>query len=112
MWTVARNISDGTCVMCGKDRTQIAKLILGANGGVCTDCVETCNNIVAEASLQPGDSRPFPIDESGQCVLCGKSNPGELLARGLLRGAQGHICTDCLDLCRDILLSESPSATS
>ncbi|MES2462652.1 MAG: ClpX C4-type zinc finger protein, partial [Armatimonadota bacterium] len=38
--------NDSRCVLCGKSREQVKKLILGVHGGVCLDCVELCNDIV------------------------------------------------------------------
>jgi ATP-dependent Clp protease ATP-binding subunit ClpX len=37
---------DSRCVLCGKTRDQVEKLILGQYGGVCLDCVELCNDII------------------------------------------------------------------
>ncbi len=34
------------CVLCGKSREQVRKLILGMHGGVCADCVQLANNIL------------------------------------------------------------------
>src|SRR5690348_11634032 len=50
---------DGRCVLCGKTREQVKKLILGVHGGVCLDCVELCNDIV-HADLQPAPPKPEP----------------------------------------------------
>ena len=38
--------NDSRCVLCGKTREQVKKLILGVHGGVCLDCVELCNDII------------------------------------------------------------------
>ncbi|HVK05502.1 MAG TPA: ATP-dependent Clp protease ATP-binding subunit ClpX [Armatimonadaceae bacterium] len=38
--------NDSRCVLCGKSREQVKKLILGVHGGVCLDCVELCNDII------------------------------------------------------------------
>jgi ATP-dependent Clp protease ATP-binding subunit ClpX len=38
--------NDSRCVLCGKSREQVKKLILGVHGGVCLGCVELCNDIV------------------------------------------------------------------
>jgi len=38
--------NDSRCVLCGKSREQVKKLILGVHGGVCLECVELCNEIV------------------------------------------------------------------
>ncbi len=37
---------DGRCVLCGKTREQVKKLILGMHGGVCLECVDLCNDII------------------------------------------------------------------
>ncbi len=37
---------DGRCVLCGKTREQVKKLILGMYGGVCLECVDQCNEII------------------------------------------------------------------
>ncbi len=34
------------CVLCGKNREQVKKLIIGMYGGVCLDCVDLCNDII------------------------------------------------------------------
>ncbi|MBC7806664.1 MAG: ATP-dependent Clp protease ATP-binding subunit ClpX [Akkermansiaceae bacterium] len=43
-WGYDRN--DSRCVLCGKNREQVRKLILGVHGGVCLDCVDLCNDII------------------------------------------------------------------
>jgi ATP-dependent Clp protease ATP-binding subunit ClpX len=44
---------DGRCVLCGKTREQVKKLILGVHGGVCLDCVELCNDIIRSDMHEP-----------------------------------------------------------
>jgi ATP-dependent Clp protease ATP-binding subunit ClpX len=34
------------CVLCGKTREQVKKLIIGQHGGVCLECVDLCNDII------------------------------------------------------------------
>ena len=48
---------DGRCVLCGKTREQVKKLILGVHGGVCLDCVELCNDIIRNDTQDPEKSR-------------------------------------------------------
>lgn len=38
------------CVLCGKPRDQVRKLIIGVYGGVCVDCIALCNDIVRSES--------------------------------------------------------------
>jgi ATP-dependent Clp protease ATP-binding subunit ClpX len=49
---------DGRCVLCGKSRELVRKLILGVHGGVCLDCVGLCNDII-RAENNPGESESF-----------------------------------------------------
>jgi len=47
------------CVLCGKSRDQVRKLILGMYGGVCADCVRLANDILrSESGVTP---TPQPI---------------------------------------------------
>ena len=45
---------DRRCVLCGKSREQVRKIILGAHGGVCLECVELCNDILAGEAARGG----------------------------------------------------------
>ena len=47
--------NDSRCVLCGKSREQVKKLILGVHGGVCLDCVDLCNDIVRGENVQTED---------------------------------------------------------
>ena len=44
--------NDSRCLLCGKSREQVKKLILGVHGGVCLDCVDLCNEIVRSDTAQ------------------------------------------------------------
>ncbi|MCC2669346.1 MAG: ATP-dependent Clp protease ATP-binding subunit ClpX [Armatimonadetes bacterium] len=74
------------CVLCGKGREQVSKLVLGLHGGVCVDCVELSNEIVQDG-----------------CVLCGKTREVEKLILGM----HGGICVECLDLCNDVIQGDA-----
>ena len=47
--------NDSRCVLCGKSREQVKKLILGVHGGVCLDCVDLCNDIIRGENTQTDD---------------------------------------------------------
>jgi len=65
---VARLVGDkpvDRCVLCGKSREQVRKLILGMHGGVCADCIKLASDILrnenAPVSLSPtGFSETIP----------------------------------------------------
>lgn len=47
--------NDSRCLLCGKTREQVKKLILGVHGGVCLECVDLCNEIVRSDTAQVED---------------------------------------------------------
>jgi hypothetical protein len=44
--------NDKRCVLCGKSREQVKKLIIGIHGGVCLECIDLCNDIVRSEPQQ------------------------------------------------------------
>lgn len=42
------------CVLCGKSREQVAKLMLGLHGGICVECVDLCNDVI-KAEIHSAD---------------------------------------------------------
>jgi ATP-dependent Clp protease ATP-binding subunit ClpX len=55
------------CVLCGKTREQVAKLILGLHGGICVECVDLCNDVIRGEDYSLGydaftDALPKPKD--------------------------------------------------
>jgi ATP-dependent Clp protease ATP-binding subunit ClpX len=46
------------CVLCGKPREQVAKLILGLHGGICVECVDLCNDVI-KGEIYPADPYQF-----------------------------------------------------
>jgi ATP-dependent Clp protease ATP-binding subunit ClpX len=54
--------NDSRCVLCGKSREQVKKLVLGVHGGVCLECVGLCNDIIR--AEEGGESvTAAPVDE-------------------------------------------------
>ncbi len=46
------------CVLCGKSREQVSKLILGLHGGICSECVDLCNDVI-QGDVFPADYHTF-----------------------------------------------------
>jgi len=40
-------MNEKRCVLCGKSREQVKKLIIGIHGGVCLECIDLCNDIAS-----------------------------------------------------------------
>ncbi|MCX7925447.1 MAG: ATP-dependent Clp protease ATP-binding subunit ClpX [Fimbriimonadales bacterium] len=47
------------CVLCGKSREHVRKLILGMYGGVCADCVKLAGDILRNESNAPAPTQPI-----------------------------------------------------
>jgi ATP-dependent Clp protease ATP-binding subunit ClpX len=47
------NTNEKRCVLCGKSREQVKKLIIGIHGGVCLECIDLCNDIIRNDVNQP-----------------------------------------------------------
>jgi len=55
------------CVLCGKTREQVSKLILGLHGGICVECVDLCNDVIRGEAYPAGyesfvEALPKPKD--------------------------------------------------
>jgi ATP-dependent protease Clp ATPase subunit len=79
------------CSFCGRRQRRVRKLIAGPGIYICDGCV-------ALARTWP----PLP-DPGRACGFCGGWSPGK--GRVVASGA-ATICTDCLDLCDEIIREE------
>lgn len=59
------------CCLCGKNKEQVRKLIVGLHGAVCSDCIDLCNDILASEGEKPSGPgavaatpRPLPAAPS------------------------------------------------
>jgi len=46
------------CSFCGKSQQQAKKVIFGPDAGICDECIDLCNQIIAEELGGPSD----PVD--------------------------------------------------
>src|SRR5206468_6861155 len=46
------------CSFCGKNQREVKKLIAGPTVYICDECIELCNDIIAEEGQKEGPSRP------------------------------------------------------
>ena len=59
-----------SCSFCGKNQREVKKLIAGPTVYICDECIELCNDIIAEegqreASTKPADRLPKPNEIKG-----------------------------------------------
>ncbi len=61
---MSRSVERGEnrCVLCGKTREQVDKLIVGMFGGVCLDCIGRCNEMIRNEEGETERSRFAPSE--------------------------------------------------
>ena len=102
------------CTFCGKDQKRVTKLIAGPGVYICDGCVGLAKVVISDgqpvttgiAELTAGpDDEPRVL-----CSFCGKRRDQ---VAGLVvssvqteRKAASTICSECLDLCTEIITEE------
>jgi len=101
------------CSFCGKDRDEVKKLIAGPTVHICDECVNLCNDIIAEEwELEKEEEKEELVNEAGPpkpktnfrtrtagqtCGLCGITSP---VSEVLFIPDRGPLCFVCLDVIR------------
>jgi hypothetical protein len=88
-WRRRRTAPDQSCGFCGRQKTEVARLIAGPGVFICDICVH-----------DPGHLDHVPADSALTCTFCGK--PGSEVST-LLAGPGIRICDQCRQLCTEIL---------
>lgn len=104
------------CSFCGRDQKQASKLIAGPGVYICGRCVGLANRVLAGDAKATRSWTTTPRPDPGKqkkrgagdgCSFCGK---GPLLVAGMAEGGAVRICSECLDLCNDIIREERGEA--
>src|SRR5262249_31809713 len=101
MWRSRGAGRDASCTFCESPPREVAKVIAGPNVFICDACVSLAEaGLAAPAGREPGQSLP-PIRTLGaRCSFCRKRRRAD---RALVGMPAARICTECLQLCRQIL---------
>jgi hypothetical protein len=105
------------CTFCGKNQKQVRKLIAGPYVYICDGCVDLVKNVTGDGqdvrtALGPISAVP-EAEHRIQCSFCGKNRkqvsglavmPTVTAGKGL--NASAAICSECLDLCDEIVAEE------
>jgi hypothetical protein len=99
----SRNLKENLiCTFCKRPPNEISKLIAGPDVYICDRCVAAAGNSIAYS-----DARNAPVSlmqvkqgSRARCSFCGKRRTAD---RELLACSSGNICSECLDICRQIL---------
>ncbi len=98
------------CSFCSKSQRDVAKLIAGPSVYLCNECLEICNQILAEDQvLEPGAGAgseavsilDAPLDVPIRCSLCQMHWPRESCVAFPDRGWLCLGCVDTVALYRD-----------
>src|SRR5262245_46155501 len=88
----SRNTRDAVCTFCERPPSEVAKLIAGPNIYICDRCVAAAESTAA--------GRVTPAKPARRCGFCSRTGRG---GRRIVTESSFGICTDCLELCRQIL---------
>src|SRR6059036_2148352 len=90
------------CSFCGKSRDEVRKLIAGPMVYICDECIDLCNDIIAEEgdrreALQGTVSAASSLRLAEWCRVCRRRRAApELVAVPDV----GHVCHSCVDAIR------------
>ena len=107
------------CTFCGKHQKQVTKLIAGPGVYICDRCIDLAEVVVSDGepvTTEIAELTAGPQDEPRtQCSFCGKRRDqvASLIVSSVQteRKAPAAICSECLDLCTEIIdeeLADSP----
>jgi hypothetical protein len=105
-----KKLKDGLlrCSFCGKEQNEVSKLIAGTDGYICNECIEICNEIIADDQMI---KTPPAVPENSErskvmvvpvlkCSFCKTPTP---LTECVLIPERGRLCSDCLDATRSVI---------
>src|SRR5213083_1041360 len=86
------------CSFCGKSQNEVRKLIAGPTVSICDECIDLCNDIIADkGELQGTASAASSLRLAEWCRVCRRRRAApELVAVPDV----GHVCHRCVDAIR------------
>jgi hypothetical protein len=95
------------CSFCGKTQREVAKLIAGPGVYICDECVTLADGVISsEADAATPVSEVVPVAPDLTTAACGFCSKQRHQVAGLAAAAQASICTECLELCHEIITEE------
>ena len=93
----------GACSFCGKSQDEVRKLIAGPTVYICDECIDLCNDIIAEeveqeAQLEGPASPVALLNAPTWCRVCQLPKSAEEVVAMSELGF--FVCRRCLDLIR------------
>ena len=97
VWRSRRIGPEAVCTWCGRPPAEVDKLIAGPHVYICDRCLAA-----AERTARARGASPFTHVEArgtAKCSFCRKRASAE---RPIVMAPTGHVCLDCLRVCREI----------
>ncbi|MBQ9057842.1 MAG: ATP-dependent Clp protease ATP-binding subunit ClpX [Atopobiaceae bacterium] len=67
------------CSFCGKSRSQVQKLVHGANGVfICDECVDACSSMINDSFAHDQMTQPHPADDDSPAIFKHLPTPREI----------------------------------
>ena len=104
VWRTRNIRPDAVCTWCRRPPSEVSKLIAGPNVFICDSCVECAESRASGRTTAGPFAQVKKRSLAMTCAFCGKW-PSE--KRALITARAGHVCTDCLRVCREILEGRS-----
>ena len=99
VWRSRKIQPDAACTWCGRPASDVEKLVAGPHVYICDACVRA-----AETTAAGNASEQFAVtgkkNPTARCAFCGKRAGQD---RSLVSAAPGHVCSECLRTCREII---------
>ncbi len=100
VWRTRKMPPDAICTWCTRPPSEVEKLIAGPNVYICDACVASAEKTASGGATTGPFARATKRSVTLRCAFCGKRATG---TRSLVTAAAGHVCSDCLHVCREIL---------
>lgn len=105
--------SDLRCSFCSKSQHQVRKLIAGPTVFICNECIEVCNDIMADearfkaTAAVKAASGLADVPDGGQEMLCALCGMPTIPDDRLLIPNRGVLCFQCIGEI-DAAISDTP----
>jgi len=90
------------CSFCGKSQDEVRKLIAGPTVYICDECIDLCNDIIAEEvdleeQLEGAANPVASLNAPSWCLVCRLPKPAEEV---VAVSDVGFVCHRCVDMIR------------
>jgi hypothetical protein len=107
MWRTRGVRPDAICTWCGRPPSEVRKLVAGPHVHICDACIAAAER----AAHGPNSAGPFTLTPRAslrrRCGFCGRAAGKD---RPLVGAGTDHVCTACLQTCRQIADSSPDDA--